>query len=286
MPTSKIVACTDGSIYAPSVYQYASWAAQRTGSGVHVLHMLNPHYESPVMTDLSGTMGFNARQNLLDELVELEVANARIAIKRGEAILQDAEEQLHAYGAAPVSAEQKHGALSEFVGTLGDDAELVVLGKRGNNANFEKGHLGSNLERVIRGCPYPVLVASRDFRQPERFLLAFDGGESSRKAVDYAVKAPLLQGMHCSLLYVGNGSDAIEGALSEASSQLLSAGFEVAVELRAGEPEKVIESVVDSEEIDLLVMGAYGHSPIRHLFVGSTTTALIRSVKLPVLLFR
>ena len=36
----------------------------------------------------------------------------------------------------------------------------------------------------------------------------------------------------------------------------------------------------------LLVMGAYGHSRIREFIVGSTTTALIRTVATPVLVFR
>jgi nucleotide-binding universal stress UspA family protein len=34
------------------------------------------------------------------------------------------------------------------------------------------------------------------------------------------------------------------------------------------------------------LMGAYGHSHIRNLIIGSTTTAMIRSCKIPVLLFR
>jgi len=38
--------------------------------------------------------------------------------------------------------------------------------------------------------------------------------------------------------------------------------------------------------IDLLLMGAYGHSRIRNLIIGSTTTSMIRSCKIPVLLFR
>jgi nucleotide-binding universal stress UspA family protein len=36
----------------------------------------------------------------------------------------------------------------------------------------------------------------------------------------------------------------------------------------------------------MLVMGAYGHSPLRTLIVGSTTTAMIRTVHVPVLLVR
>jgi nucleotide-binding universal stress UspA family protein len=33
-------------------------------------------------------------------------------------------------------------------------------------------------------------------------------------------------------------------------------------------------------------MGAYGHSRIRSLVIGSTTTAIVRRCKIPVLMFR
>ncbi|MDF1750857.1 MAG: universal stress protein, partial [Alphaproteobacteria bacterium] len=38
--------------------------------------------------------------------------------------------------------------------------------------------------------------------------------------------------------------------------------------------------------IDLLVMGAYGHSRIRNLIIGSTTSAMLRLCKIPVMMFR
>ncbi len=53
-----------------------------------------------------------------------------------------------------------------------------------------------------------------------------------------------------------------------------------------GEPEKVIAGTVEQEQIDLLVMGAYGHSRIRSLVIGSTTTAMIRSCLVPIFMFR
>jgi nucleotide-binding universal stress UspA family protein len=48
----------------------------------------------------------------------------------------------------------------------------------------------------------------------------------------------------------------------------------------------MIGDVVAQDHINLLVMGAYGHSSIRQLIVGSTTSEMIRTVKIPVLLFR
>ncbi|MDP4643774.1 MAG: universal stress protein [Opitutales bacterium] len=282
----NILACTDGSLYSTSIYEHAAWAAKQLDASVHVLHMLNPHHEDPVKADYSGKMGFGARTALLNELVELEAAKAKVAQKRGQAILEDAEAKLKEAGVANIAADQKHGKLSDEITQYERDADLVVIGKRGNNADFEKGHLGSNLERVIRSCEHPVLVASRAFAPLNNFVLAFDGGSSAKKAVEYVATSPLLKGMHCYLLYVGSGNAKIEAALAEAESKLKAAGYEVTIEHRDGEPAKIIGDVVAADHIDLLVMGAYGHSHIRRLIVGSTTTEMIATVKIPVLLFR
>ena len=48
----------------------------------------------------------------------------------------------------------------------------------------------------------------------------------------------------------------------------------------------VIADYVRTHQIDLVAMGAYGHSRIRQLIVGSTTTTIIRSCLVPILLVR
>ena len=55
---------------------------------------------------------------------------------------------------------------------------------------------------------------------------------------------------------------------------------------RWNNPEGVLPRQVKSLRADLLVMGAYGHSRTRQLFVGSTTTALLRLSLAPVLVSR
>ena len=61
------------------------------------------------------------------------------------------------------------------------------------------------------------------------------------------------------------------------------------------EAEKILESgpVVDGilsaaerSGCDLIVMGAYGHSRVRELIVGSTTDGILRKSAMPVLLYR
>lgn len=281
----KILACTDGSLYSPSVYKHAAWAAKRMDATVEVLHMLNPHHETPVKSDYSGSIGFGAKSALLDELVKLEASNARIAQKRGQAILEDAETVLRAEGLSRIETMQKHGKLSEEIGTYESAADLVVIGKRGNNADFEKGHLGSNLERVIRSCQHPVLVASREFKEPGNFLLAYDGGRSAKLALDYIIEQPLLKGLKCYLVSVGNPKE-FQSRNDAAAQKLRGAGITVEASVLPGSPEEALVDFVSKTSVDLVMMGAYGHSHIRQMIVGSTTTRIMRSVRHPVLLFR
>ena len=74
--------------------------------------------------------------------------------------------------------------------------------------------------------------------------------------------------------------------LESTMTSLRDADYPVKIRIQAGQPETVIFEHIKNNEIDLLVMGAYGHSRIRNLIIGSTTTAMIRACKIPVLLFR
>jgi nucleotide-binding universal stress UspA family protein len=283
MPT--ILSCTDGSVYARSVYDYSAWAACRLGASVRVLHMLE-HPEPQQPSDVSGTIGIDASAELLTELVTLAETQGRVAQVKAREILNDARRHFAAAGVSNVSIEQRHGSLVDSIQHFDETADLVVIGKRGEHADFAKLHLGSNLERVIRSCRHPVLVASRAFRPVERFLVAYDGGPSVLKAVDYILNRPLLQGLQCHLLRAGKIDDNARYYLEEAAAKLRGAGYTVTTQATAGPADEIIAAAVKELRIDLLVMGAYGHSRIRQLIVGSTTTAMIRTVQVPVLMFR
>jgi nucleotide-binding universal stress UspA family protein len=160
------------------------------------------------------------------------------------------------------------------------------MGKRGEHADFASLHLGTNLERVIRASIRPVLVASRKFEPIAKFLIAYDGGDSVGKAIRFAIEQPLLKGLSCHLLRAGKIDANAEWYLQEAAGKLQAAGYAVTVQALSGHPEEVIAGAVKQEGVQLLVMGAYGHSRIRNLIVGSTTTAMVRTCPVPILMFR
>jgi nucleotide-binding universal stress UspA family protein len=283
---NRILTCTDGSIYAPGIYDLTAWAAKRSAAAVHVLHMLDPHRERAELADRSGNLGLHTGEELLEELAAFEETRNRLARERGKALLVEARRHLTAAGVESVTTEQQHGALVETVIRMEAGADLVVMGKRGESANFARLHLGSNLERVIRASARPVLVAARKFTPITRFLLAFDGSPSAEKALTFAIDHPLLKGLTCHLLRAGRIDSKAECFLQEAAGKLQAAGYEVTVRATPGDPETVIAEAIRNEGIELLIMGAYGHSRIRQLVVGSTTTALVRTCPVPVLMFR
>ncbi|MFZ1425928.1 MAG: universal stress protein [Geminicoccaceae bacterium] len=283
---TRIVAFIDGSAYAQSVCDHAAWAAIRLGGPVEVVHVLGRRDVASAPADLSGNLDANTQETLLSELAALDAQKARLALKRGRLILDEAKQRLQSAGVADVTTRLRHGDLIDTVVELEHEARFLCLGKRGEGADFARLHLGSNLERVARASSRPILVAARAFKPIERFLIAFDGGASSLKAVDHVAASPVLRGLACHLLMVGPDSADAERRLVAATSRLEAGGLSVRAEILPGEPDKVIARTVEQERIGLLVMGAYGHSRIRSLVIGSTTTAMIRSCLVPIFMFR
>ncbi len=281
---SKVIALVDGSIYSQSVCDHAAWVATRKGSSVEVIHILGRN--EAAQSNLSGNIGLGARSKLMGELADLDAQSARLAQKRGRAILEDAEARLREDGVKDVTTRLRQGDLVEELQAAEGDADLVIIGKRGEAADFAKQHLGSNLERVVRSCKRPILVASRAFKPVERFMVAFDGGASAMKAVAHIEQSKVFAGLKCRLLTVGNDKPEVKRALEGAAASLRAAGYEVDTEIVQGQAEQVISENAQKHDIDVLVMGAYGHSRIRNLIIGSTTTAMVQSCHVPVLLFR
>jgi nucleotide-binding universal stress UspA family protein len=280
----KLIACIDGSIYSQSVTDHAGWAAQRLHASIELLQILGRR--EPSTLDLSGSIAVGAQAQLLTELAELDAERAKLVLKRGRLVLEEAKARLATQGVVDVSISLRHGDLLESLAEQEAAADLIVIGKRGEAADFARLHLGSNLERVIRASQKPVLVASRAFKPIKSALIAFDGGPSALKAVEHVARSSLFAGLTIHVVTVGRDDPATRGPLEAAAAHLRARGLAVEAHFASGQPDKAIAALVESLGIDLLIMGAYGHSRIRSLVIGSTTTEMIRSCKIPVLLFR
>lgn len=283
--TSRILALVDGSTYATSVCHAAAWIAGKLGLGVDLLHIL-PDVHAEGTGDLSGALTLGARTALMEELVTLDAQRAKLAVKQGHAILDDAAALLAGDGVTPVKQKLRHGDLIETLTALMPEVRAIVIGKRGEGSAGAFDHLGSNLERIIRSATVPVFVAAREFRPIQKVLIAYDGSASADRAVERMGQSPVFEGLTAVLVYAGADTPAIRSQMNAAQSRLAVGGLQASIDIELGEPETALERKVSAEGCDLLVMGAYGHSRLRNLIIGSTTTAMIRACKVPVLLYR
>jgi nucleotide-binding universal stress UspA family protein len=283
--TDKIIALVDGSIYSESVCHHAAWIAQRTQAPVELIHVLGRR-EAPDKSDLSGAIRLGARSKLMEELAELDAQRAKLVSRRGRAILEDARAIVDQDGVTEITTRLRHGDVVEAIAEIEGEARVIVIGKRGEAADFAKGHLGSNLERIVRAAHRPVFVAARAFKPIETVLVAYDGGRSAMKAVDHIARSAFFAAMSVTVVTVGDETPEARTGLADARSLLAAAGIDADTRIVSGQPDVELGKIVDEEGFGMLVMGAYGHSRIRSLMIGSTTSEMMRSCKVPVLLLR
>lgn len=283
--TEKIVAFVDGSIYAQSLCSYCAWLAQRSGAEVALVHVLGPR-ESAAPTDLSGSIQLGARSALMTELANLDEQRAKLLTHRGRAILDDAMSVIRGAGLDAVTAQLRHGEIAETVSGQDQTATLVAIGKRGESADTPSRALGRNLERIVRASHRPVFLAARTFRPIERVLVAWDGGPPALRAVEFLARSPSFAGVSLRLVAAGNDTPELRQSLADAAAVLGAAGITAQTAIVPGPPAAVLGRIEAEEGFDLLVMGAYGHSRLRSMIVGSTTSEMIRTCRAPVLVVR
>lgn len=282
----RITAYIDGSDYAASVCDHAVWAAGRLGMPVTLVHVIGRRNElSSTPADLSGNLRLGARTALLARLSKLDEDRAVLGRERGRAILDEAAVRMRGQADVEVATALRSGDLIEAIAETAAETRFAILGKRGEAAGFATDHLGSNLERAVRATTRPVLVANRAFRVPGRVLFAYDGSAAADRALERLTTGSVLAGLPCDLLTVGPATPDTRTRLSHAAGALRRAGIDVTEHLETGDPEAVIARAVTDLKADLLILGKSGHTRLRRLFVGSTTLDLMRTCKVPVVIF-
>ena len=282
---TNVIACIDGSKVTLAVCDASSWAAQQLDAPVTLLHVLDKS-AYPIESNLSGNIGLGTREHLLNEMVELEARRGKLALEQGKYMLQDAQTRIvEAQPAVVVATLQRHGDLVETLLEQESHARLVVMGRQGEQHQDQTQAIGSHLENVIRTLKQPILVVMDEFTAPTRFMIAYDGSITAKKALNQVLTSPLLKGLECHLVMVSDDQSLATAELALVAESLM-ADFNVVSAVCQGEVQTALEIYQLEHQIDLMVMGAYGHSRIREFFVGSNTTRMISKSHIPLLLLR
>lgn len=282
----KVLACVDQSPFAEPVADYAAWVANRLNAPLEFLHVLDRHPEVAKAVDHSGAIGFDAQENLLSELSGQDELRSREAREQGRVFLNGMRERAMAAGVQAPDVRQRHGSLDESIVEQEPGVQMFVLGRRGEAAQTTQRDLGRYVEQVARAVHRPLMIVPAQYQEPRKILIAFDGGNMTRRGVRMVAASPLFRGLPVHLIMAGEDSADARKQLAWAKALLADAGFEGDASLMPGDAETTVARAVHEQQFDLLVMGSYTRSAFRALFFGSKTSGLLRSAKVPTLLLR
>ncbi len=288
MSTEKanVLACIDGSALTEAVCDYASWISKTVDAPLKLLHTVNHHHETSIKSDLSGNIGLGSQEHLMEEIIELEQQQSKLKLQQGKMILQAASKHIEKKDIYP-SCTQRHGDLIEAAIDLEESIRVMVLGLRGQTHDNKDHQVGAKLEAVIRSLHKPILIVNEEFTPPKRVMIAYDGSAAADKAVDMVASSPLYKGLSCHLVCVNDTPETAETLLKQATAKLQSAeGLDIITSTLKGKADQALCAYQQEQQIDLTVMGAFSHTRLHDMLLGSFTHKMLVNTKKPLLLLR
>jgi nucleotide-binding universal stress UspA family protein len=276
-----ILVCLDGSKYSEAALNGSLWFAKQLKAELHILSIADVRLlEGPWLADLSGMTGAQPFQALAPQMREIYESKAQMVVSRAAEAAKKQDVLCH--------TEVRTGRLVDEILQAELNVELVVMGQRGEGFEITGEWLGTNVERVVRKSIKPCLVTPGEFRPVQNILIAYDGSEHANHALYAALDLTKALKAKLTILAVEGTNDEEEKSwrLKEASDIAEKQGVKAAPLVVHGSPEEKILEVASDQKIDLIVMGAYGHTRLRELVLGSVTNHVIRKSSVPVLLTR
>ncbi len=282
---SLVLAGIDESSLSQAVCDYAYWIARTADAPLHLLHTIE-HGRNPAVSDLTGAIGLGSSEELLKELTEVEQNRSRLLIKQGNLMLKEAKQQAKISGVNQVYSSQRHGTLPEALVDLEPQIRVLVIGIRGEQHEADQTGIGTQLEATIRALHKPILVVNGGFSEPKHVMLAFDDSPAARKALEMVAWSPLFKQAKCDLVTVTSDPGVVPEYQQQALNRLSESGVEAKAVQLHGRIDEALADYQLRESIDLMVMGAFSHTRIRGLLMGSFTAKMLQKTKKPLLLLR
>ena len=219
------------------------------------------------------------------DVVQLLLELSRGLNALGESVLARAGERCERAG-VPYEGELAQGIVPHVILDRAQASDLVVMGRHGAGGKRAGPLLGSTFEAVVRHSPVPVLAPHFETSPMKRLLVAYDGSERARDALEIAAHWAKRHEAIVVLLTVDDGHPKRREAHDEGEALLGERGVSYAPRFRAGHPAEIILEVAQEEACDLIALGAYGHRRFLEILFGGTVDEVMRHAPQAVLIAR
>ena len=300
----KLLVPLDGSTFGEQALIYACDIAQRSGAGLHLVHV---HTVNSII--------YLAGMPVID--AELQ----SLALEHERAYLEHIRERLTARTELSITCANL-GSDGSVASTLArcietDAIDLVVMTTHGRGG-LERAWLGSVADALVRCSSVPLLLLrpgerAPDIAQPPRFkriLIPLDGSALSEQILSPALEfgrlmqaeytllratepfvivgyAPLAQPSRLDLKLSQERLDEAQHYLTGVAERLQPEGFTIRTRaLQATHPVAAILDEAHQQDTDLIALTTHGRSGIARLILGSVADKVLRGATQPMLIQR
>lgn len=266
----RILHATDFSHTAELARALAVDIAHRASARLHVVHVLERHFEGPGRFHLppKETLNPELRRRLEDEQ-QAEALRLRT--------------QLNRLAEGGTSAELVWGEPLRELLRLAAEYDLMVMGAHGQTP-FDEVFLGGIAGRLVRRTTTPVLTVreSCTTQQVRRLLVATNFKEAALAAWTFANWFASQTDVKLVLGHVADSRDG-EAGTAQARLDTLSAGRAERIVIGGGNPIEALPEMALDVGADAIVVGMKRHGAVAGLIMGKRADALVRSSAVPIL---
>lgn len=237
-------------------------------------------------TDLSGAIGMGSQEHLMEELISIEEEHSKLSLKKGKLMLEAARARVLEKGSAEPSLIHRHGTLAESLLEVEQEIRVLIIGLSHDKVSADNKHMSAHIESTIRALHCPVLIVNSEFAIPQQVMLAYDGSEASGKALDTLSSSPLVKGTPVHLVTVDQDQATAEKLQQVAAEKLTASGHHVIASVLQGNASEALCQYQEDKQIDLTLMGAFSHSRLREIVLGSMTAKMLSGANKPLWLLR
>ena len=280
----KILAAIDGSSISLAACEYAFTIARSVNATVEVLFVVDRRKTQIPFMYAGGAYDIAYERIYIPPDQELKQFYDKLSAdlhRFAENCISKCREIADGKG-VNMEAEIRDGFPAEVIDEVAHSADLLVLGRRGENEQYRRETVGSTTEEVVRRSPRPVLVVTAGSREPKRILFPYDESRSAENALQFYIHS--FASVAEELIFLC--AEDVEGDLSTVESEvtfLKEHNIKVKVVQDEKPPIHAIGKVAEQEKVDMVMMGSHGRNKLFDYLIGSTTVHVIRKSDLPVL---
>ncbi len=270
----RIVVGLDGSVSSWNAVDYAFDLSKLINAPVIGIYVIDDRIINEVfLTDLFGFLGFTFYEDLTSKVKEF------FSIRADQVLNEFLD-----YGRRKdinVSVVKLEGVPYKEIIDQTDRGDILFIGKRGEK--YIKGFLlGSTSYIVAKRSEFPVFLSTSTFREIKNIGVAYDGRHSSLPLREIAGLFKNVYNAEVHYIYIKESRNIVD-----VEAELIeSIDYEFIFHGREGIPEEEIINICKEEDIDFLIMGAFGKGEFKELIVGSTTAYIMNNLDIPLLLVK